>query len=202
MVLNARLHICRIYESELLFVWERSALRLCLGPFLNFLPRLRPALSAWLQVRQWSRQHSYSAPWLEEAGNAAWPLPTCGQTVVRTGGGGAWWCDVFMNYHDIIKYDWVRTAFTHAHMASSLGRRSPFQLLSVFLFLYTCLHTYSDRVATRSGHCSVLSDLTSLSVSLIWPKSTPLPVHVRARSVHGQTAARDPKIPWPLAAPR
>lgn len=32
---------------------------------------------------------------------------------------------------------------------------------------------------TRSGHCFVLSDLTSLSVSLIWPGSTPLPVHVR-----------------------
>lgn len=77
-----------------------------------------------------------------------------------------------------------------------LSDACPFLKMIYILFLLcTCLHTYSDRVVTRSGHCSVLSDLTSLSVSLIWPETTPLPVHVRMhvwRSVHGQTAKRRP----------
>lgn len=59
------------------------------------------------------------------------------------------------------------------------------------LIFCTHVHTYSDRVVTGSGHCSVLSVVTPLSVSPIRPASTPLPVCVcvcvTLRSLHGQT---------------
>lgn len=57
--------------------------------------------------------------------------------------------------------------------------RSFCEWIYILFCLGACLHTYSDRVVTRSGHCSALSDSTSLSVSLIWPETTPLPVRAR-----------------------
>lgn len=151
------------------------ALCVCLGPSLNFLPRLWPALSVWQQVRQWSQQHSYSASWSEEVGNGASPLPTSGQAVVRVGWG---WGGCRTHLWIIITL--INTLSLQTLTRLLLSDPCSFcESIYILLRLRACLHTYSDRVVTRSGHCSALSDLTSLSVSVIWPETTPLPVHVR-----------------------
>lgn len=142
------------------------ALCVCLGPSLNFLPRLWPALSVWQQVRQWSQQHSYSASWSEEVGNGASPLPTSGQAVVRVGWGWGGVSDTFMNYHHFNKY----TEFADAHATSSF--RSMF-FLWIDLYSFTSPRMFThiqwpccDQV--RSLFCLIRLDLSVSLRDMTW----------------------------------
>lgn len=150
------------------------ALCMCLGPSLNFLPRLWPG-----PYRCDSRSGSgHGNTAIQHRDRRRWgtalrhfrPAVKQWSESGRGRGGTHLWIIITL----------INTLSVQTLTPLLLSDTCSFcESISVLSRLRACLHTYSDRGVTRSGHCSALSDLTSLSVSLVWPETTPLPVHAR-----------------------
>lgn len=196
MVLNARLHICRIYESQLLFVWERSAPASVPWPFSQL-----PGPSAAGLIGVAAGQAVVTAARLFSAviGGGGERRPATSDLRSNSGqnrGGGS---DVFMNYRCINKYLSSNLLHTHSHgflFRTQVSFPAYFPLSfppHVFTHIqWPCC----DQV--RSLFCLIRLDL-SVTLLDMTPIYTPSCSRARAVSPWSKSEAGDPKIPRPAS---